>query len=197
MSIRDRLLAEDCTGCLQLLMRYPPDQSVSAVVDLALALGQPGGYKPNIRTTAAAIPPSFRHGGADVTALQPTTSAASAQARARQHPSDSSPTRAGRSFAGNTSAGVAGEPGPAWLMDGGGRASRPDSGGGLPRRSSDVGAVHGGVAERRYVGGGGIGGSADWLASSGGMSRGPGEGGEDSGEMRNNWQQGLDQFTRR
>lgn len=36
VSIRDQLLGEDCTGCLQLLMRYPPDQSVSTVISLSL-----------------------------------------------------------------------------------------------------------------------------------------------------------------
>ncbi|CAN0444161.1 unnamed protein product, partial [Hapterophycus canaliculatus] len=36
VSIRDQLLQEDCTGCLQLLMRYPPDQSVKAVISQAL-----------------------------------------------------------------------------------------------------------------------------------------------------------------
>lgn len=36
VSIREQLLGEDGTGCLQLLMRYPPDQSVATVISLSL-----------------------------------------------------------------------------------------------------------------------------------------------------------------
>lgn len=188
MSIRDQLLAEDSTGCLQLLMRYPPDQNVSTVIDLALALGQPGGYTRPITSAplpAAAIVPTARQDGFGIEAHgQPVP-----QRRPSAHSAVSPDQSKRRSFSSGT---LVAESGPAWLIDGSSRAPPVGSAGGsgvLPtRRSSDMGAY---ATERRYVGG------ADGVAlgfSGSGVTR---DGSEDLGEMKNNWQHGLDQFTRR
>ncbi|CAM9474542.1 unnamed protein product, partial [Laminaria digitata] len=143
VSIRDQLLTEDNTGCLQLLMRYPPDQSVSTVISLSLSLAQPGGKNPASATTAPGTAPRTAPGTVPGTAPR-------------------------------TAPGAAPGTGPDGSGVGGG----------------------GGGGRGRDGGGGGGGGVAGVLESTGGGAgwEGSGDGGR---EVKNNWQQGLDEFTRR
>ena len=184
LSIRDQLLAEDCTGCLQLLMRYPPDQSVSTVISLSLS---PGG------SSSLELAPELLH--------SPT-----------RHPSSSSSSSAaGLTF--GAGAGVGADAplegqssSSAWLNNGarrdvgpGGASSRglsaASGAGRAPERrrlssSSSNSGSRGGAADARGRRGSGVGGGAGGVGG-----RDPRYGGER--EPKNNWQQGLDDFTRR
>lgn len=163
MSIRDELMAEDCTGCLQLLMRFPPDQSVFAVINLSLALGQqPGGNDPARSASTAAARP--QHG---------ESSALSCDSAAEH----SAPTRP--------------DSAPAWLIDGARAGKGAENG--PSRRVPAAGAGY--TLERRRAGGD-YGGAGVSLGTAGGGFGG--EGGMEAGaDMKNNWQHGLDEFTRR
>lgn len=166
MSIRDELMAEDCTGCLQLLMRFPPDQNVLTVIDLSLALRQwPGGNDPArspAPTPAAAARP--QHG---------KPSALSSDSAAEH----SAPTRP--------------DSVPAWLIDG--AREGKGAGNGSSRRVPAAGAGY--TLERRRAGGE-DGGAGMSFGTTGGSFRG--EGGMETGaDMKNNWQHGLDELTRR
>ena len=168
VSIRDQLLAEDCTGCLQLLMRYPPDQSVSTVIYLSLSLAPP-------QRGLSTASPGKTSGVSPGTAAERNASASSDSA-------------------------------PVWLMEKG-RAGK-DAGSGSPSEQRHLRAGAGREAERRRIGSdsaggggeggrGGMGGVTGVLESTGG---GAGwEGGNAGGgrEVKNNWQQGLDDLTRR
>ncbi|CAM9925353.1 unnamed protein product [Sphacelaria rigidula] len=178
MSIRDQLLAEDSTGCLQLLMRFPPDQNVSTIINLSLALGQPGG---------GSVPAS-----ATISAISTASTAASAGGASnpdgyeRSSPQQNIPhQRRSR---------------PAWLIDGTGRTTDSSAGGGSGGSGGGMGAPRGSdvdsfMAERRGAGGVDVRGTVGTY-SGGGMS-GEYSHREGSGELRHNWQYGFDQFTRR
>lgn len=152
MSIREKLLAEDSTGCLQLLMRYPPDQDVSTIIGLSLSLGDPAGYNHAQAlarasgATAHLAPPSSDQG-----LVTPSSH------------SDSTPR---------------------WLMDGSRQLSGTSGGHEEERRRSlraDSDRGEGGMS--RFAGGG--------------ATAVRGSGAESGGEAKNNWQQGLDELTRR
>ena len=157
LSIREELLAEDCTGCLQLLMRYPPDQSVSSVISLSLSPGQ----------------------------------MLASQRSPLAHPS------AALDFGGGDPHSPLGDP--AWLngpgVDAGGVSTRsPAAASSLagrapdPRRGTYGGSVSGGagggVIDRRGLESGARGAGRDARLAT-------------ERDGKNNWQQGLDDFTRR
>lgn len=158
VSIRHQLLAEDCTGCLQLLMRYPPDQGVSTAISLSLSLAK----------------------GQSLAAFQRST-----------EPSSFVAASSGRAAAPSSSSEIQQEPAPVWLNRGG-RDHGSDSG----RSPSATGSAGHAPSEWRRDGGGGggVGG-----AEAGGRPRafGRDERLETEREAKNNWQQGLDEFTRR
>ncbi|CAM9785055.1 unnamed protein product [Scytosiphon promiscuus] len=149
VSIRDQLLSEDCTGCLQLLMRYPPDQSVKAVISQALATSS-GRYSQPFASPAPAA-----------ASLVPRLAEATATAEAGAPP-----------FASQV------EPSPAWLN----------------RSGRDAGGMSGGhrspPAPRRSAG---MGHESDHRRGGGDAWMGL----ETERETKHNWQQGLDDFTRR
>ncbi|CAM9946583.1 unnamed protein product [Ectocarpus sp. 4 AP-2014] len=156
VSIRHQLLAEDCTGCLQLLMRYPPDQGVSTAISLSLSLAK----------------------GQSLAAFERSTEPSSfAAASGRAAPSSSSEIQQ--------------EPAPVWLNRGG-----RDHGSVSGRSPSATGSAGHAPSESRRDdgGGGGVGG-----AGADGRTRafGRDERLETEREAKNNWQQGLDEFTRR
>ncbi|CBJ32068.1 conserved unknown protein [Ectocarpus siliculosus] len=157
VSIRHQLLAEDCTGCLQLLMRYPPDQGVSTAISLSLSLAKGQSLAAFERST------------------EPSSFAAASSGRAA--PSSSSEIQQ--------------EPAPVWLNRGG-----RDHGSVSGRSPSATGSAGHAPSEWRRDdgGGGGVGG-----AGAGGRARafGRDERLETEREAKNNWQQGLDEFTRR
>eukprot|EP00752_Nemacystus_decipiens_P008922 g7965.t1 len=181
LSIRDQLLAEDCTGCLQLLMRYPPDQSVSTVISLSLS---PAGSSPSLE-----LAPELLH--------SPT-----------RHSSSSSSLTFGARAGAGAGAGAAGAPlrgqpnSSAWLNNG----ARRDVGlGGVSNRGLSAASSAGRASERRRLSSsssnsGSRGGPVDARGRAGSGAGGvggrdPRYGGER--EPKNNWQQGLDDFTRR
>eukprot|EP00903_Cladosiphon_okamuranus_P013149 g12263.t1 len=164
LSIRDQLLAEDCTGCLQLLMRYPPDQSVSTVISLSLSPG-----------SSQELPSEL---------LQP-------------------PTRRPSSAALTFGVGGAADESSAWLHNG---AGRDGVGGASSRGLSAASSAGRGTDRRRLSSSSNNSGSRSSTADArgrrgsvavagGGGGRDPMYGGER--EPKNNWQLGLDDFTRR
>lgn len=202
MSIRDQLLAEDSTGCLQLLMRFPPDQNVSTIINLSLALGQPGGGSVPASATISAISTASTAASAGGASNPDGYERSSPQQniphqRRVEHAAVSPCTIERRqSFPGNSAA----ESRPAWLIDGTGRTTDSSAGGGSGGSGGGMGAPRGSdvdsfMAERRGAGGVDVRGTAGTY-SGGGMS-GEYSHREGSGELRHNWQYGFDQFTRR
>lgn len=156
-------------------MRYPPDENVTTVIDLALVLGQPGGFT---RPAAATAFPGIQYNSE--TGPQHSTS--------QWRPSGDSTLSLGGAGRRPSQSGTPGVgPGPAWLIDRGGRGGRNTVGGsGLQHRGPDMGVDE--VTNQSWVNGAGGG--------SGGTSRRPGSA-QDTQEMKNNWQHGLDQLTRK
>lgn len=140
MSIRNELLAEDNTGCLQLLMRYPPDQSVLTVIDLSLVLGQPVGDD----STRSAAPRS------------------TAAAHSQLGEPSALPDSAGQSTLTRP------DSAPAWLIDGARAGKGPGNGSsqgvsgagaGYAMERRRVGAEDGGVGGSLGTAGAGVGGA--------------------------------------
>jgi len=173
LSIRDELLAEDCTGCLQLLMRYPPDQSVSSVISLSL---NPGQMLASQRSPLSHSSADLAFGGGDVSSHSPLGGGGG------DHSATSSWLNGpGRDAGGIVSSRSPPAPNSSILA---GRA--PEYG-----RGSYSGSVSGGA-------GGGL---RDGRRG-GGLETGLRGAGRDprfgtDREAKNHWQQGLDDFTRR
>lgn len=173
MSIRDRLIEEDSTGCLQLLMRYPPDQSVSQVIGLAIDSGGPGGAHP-VRYAAGSYPPTMPSTATDRHPGFPTAQSSTPD------PSSAWMTDGYKAGWGGGAGAEAGRNSGRWNPDS--RTYPP-----LDRRLS---------GERSRAGAGAAAGVPHEEAYPTGWGQ-EASGAENTGDAKNQWQQGLDQLTRR